>query len=590
MLTAGRRAHDHAQRAHLLAEQAGRARPRRAGAGRASARSPTPTAPIAASCRRCAARTSASPSTSGTTGTAATSTASWARATSSRTASAPRPRLHEMFRNSDLFFMANYAQTVNVIGAIKTTKTAAEMEPTGLVLALYRKRFGATPVRGHRRPCPARRGRGVHRRRTRPHRGRRESDYGDASRTPRSSGRATHRRRPPLRADWPRPLGLQRARPASRSHGGGDLDRRCERGGRGTPAQRGALSFRSGIDGGLGASHRHQGSAAIGSRSPPPTTAWPGPGPIRRYEWFQNLWRERRSEWAQQIAQDQSAVVFLGDSITQGWGGGLGAAFPGVKVANRGISGDTTRGVLIRLQDDVLAARPRGGRAAHRHQRPRGRRHARSDRRQRQADPGRPQAAQPAACRSSCARCSRARPRRSGPPIRSRRVNALYRAAVKNDPQVTFLDTWPLFADADGDANAGEFPGPAAPERSRLRQVGGGARPLFATLGFVETDRRSSRPRKASRACSTAATSPAGAIGPTSEADKASAAAMAGLGSQRRRLADRRASRSRFDGLTVDARRPLRAIKRPARGHDAAGVPQDPAALDDARVSPRTSR
>jgi alpha-N-arabinofuranosidase len=54
--------------------------------------------------------------------------------------------LHEMFRNSDVFFMANYAQTVNVIGAIKTTKTAAEMEPTGLVLALYRRRFGTVPI------------------------------------------------------------------------------------------------------------------------------------------------------------------------------------------------------------------------------------------------------------------------------------------------------------------------------------------------------------------------------------------------------------------------------------------------------------
>ena len=51
-----------------------------------------------------------------------------------------------MFRNSDLFFMANYAQTVNVIGAIKTTKTEAEMEATGLALALYRQRFGTIPV------------------------------------------------------------------------------------------------------------------------------------------------------------------------------------------------------------------------------------------------------------------------------------------------------------------------------------------------------------------------------------------------------------------------------------------------------------
>lgn len=54
--------------------------------------------------------------------------------------------LHEFFRNSDLFFMANYAQTVNVIGAIKTTKTQAEFETTGLVLKLYRERFGSVPV------------------------------------------------------------------------------------------------------------------------------------------------------------------------------------------------------------------------------------------------------------------------------------------------------------------------------------------------------------------------------------------------------------------------------------------------------------
>jgi len=54
--------------------------------------------------------------------------------------------LHELFRNSDLFFMANYAQTVNVIGAIKTTKTEAELETTGLVLKLYRERFGVNPV------------------------------------------------------------------------------------------------------------------------------------------------------------------------------------------------------------------------------------------------------------------------------------------------------------------------------------------------------------------------------------------------------------------------------------------------------------
>jgi alpha-N-arabinofuranosidase len=54
--------------------------------------------------------------------------------------------LHEYFRNSDLYFMANYAQTVNVIGAIKTTKTAAEFATTGLVLKLYREHFGVHPI------------------------------------------------------------------------------------------------------------------------------------------------------------------------------------------------------------------------------------------------------------------------------------------------------------------------------------------------------------------------------------------------------------------------------------------------------------
>lgn len=54
--------------------------------------------------------------------------------------------LHAMFRNSDLFFMANYAQTVNVIGAIKTTGTKAWLETTGQVLKLYRHHFGSVPV------------------------------------------------------------------------------------------------------------------------------------------------------------------------------------------------------------------------------------------------------------------------------------------------------------------------------------------------------------------------------------------------------------------------------------------------------------
>jgi len=62
--------------------------------------------------------------------------------------------IHEFVRNSDLVFMANYAQTVNVIGCIKTNKTEAELASTGLVLKLYRNQFGEIPLRVEGQPGP----------------------------------------------------------------------------------------------------------------------------------------------------------------------------------------------------------------------------------------------------------------------------------------------------------------------------------------------------------------------------------------------------------------------------------------------------
>jgi len=50
--------------------------------------------------------------------------------------------------------MANYAQTVNVIGCIKTNTTHSEFDATGQVLKLYRRKFGFIPVEisGETRP------------------------------------------------------------------------------------------------------------------------------------------------------------------------------------------------------------------------------------------------------------------------------------------------------------------------------------------------------------------------------------------------------------------------------------------------------
>jgi alpha-L-arabinofuranosidase len=54
--------------------------------------------------------------------------------------------LNEYSKNSDIIFMANYAQTVNVIGCIKTNTTNSVFDATGQVLKLYRQKFGFIPV------------------------------------------------------------------------------------------------------------------------------------------------------------------------------------------------------------------------------------------------------------------------------------------------------------------------------------------------------------------------------------------------------------------------------------------------------------
>ena len=53
---------------------------------------------------------------------------------------------HAFFNNSDIIGMATYAQTVNVIGAIKTNRTDACFATIALPMVMYRKHFGKVPV------------------------------------------------------------------------------------------------------------------------------------------------------------------------------------------------------------------------------------------------------------------------------------------------------------------------------------------------------------------------------------------------------------------------------------------------------------
>jgi lysophospholipase L1-like esterase len=58
-------------------------------------------------------------------------------------------------------------------------------------------------------------------------------------------------------------------------------------------------------------------------------------------------------------APGESRVVFMGDSITDGWGRRYGKFFPGKPYVNRGISGQTTPQMLIRFRPDVIALAPK---------------------------------------------------------------------------------------------------------------------------------------------------------------------------------------------------------------------------------------
>lgn len=58
-------------------------------------------------------------------------------------------------------------------------------------------------------------------------------------------------------------------------------------------------------------------------------------------------------------AAGEERVVFMGDSITDGWGRRYGKFFPGKPYINRGISGQTTPQMLLRFRADVINLHPK---------------------------------------------------------------------------------------------------------------------------------------------------------------------------------------------------------------------------------------
>lgn len=209
---------------------------------------------------------------------------------------------------------------------------------------------------------------------------------------------------------------------------------------------------------------------------PDPSTL-PGKGPTNVWNGLAATWAKRRQGWAGHSQQDHGALVFLGDSITQGFEP-LSQFFPGVKLANRGIGGDTTRGVLYRLDPDVLNLDPEGivlligtndlgiG-----------------------ADPddvidnikvilARIKAHN---ARTPIIVCL-VMPRGNGDVKltgKIRKLNSGIQQAIQGDPQFTLCDTWSLYADANGNCPADLFPDRLHPNKAGNQKWADALKPLL---------------------------------------------------------------------------------------------------------------
>jgi lysophospholipase L1-like esterase len=213
----------------------------------------------------------------------------------------------------------------------------------------------------------------------------------------------------------------------------------------------------------------------------------PGEGGLRRYAGYVNTWVRLRTQWSTQIEQDQGAVVFLGDSITQGWGPTFRGHFEGVKLANRGIGGDTTRGMLIRLQQDVLTLNPKavvilmGTNDIEIGLEPEliARNFAKIIKSLQQHNPAMPIIL----CRMFPSSASKKRPTE-----KIQKVNQLYENIVRNDSQIIVVDTFTLFDDGTGNALSPYFPDLLHLNAAGYSKWASAINPLLATLGFMETE------------------------------------------------------------------------------------------------------
>jgi lysophospholipase L1-like esterase len=78
-----------------------------------------------------------------------------------------------------------------------------------------------------------------------------------------------------------------------------------------------------------------------------------------KYDWASlNRFREANKTLAFAKKEEQRVVVFIGDSITEGWIPAMPSFFTKEDYINRGIGGQTTGQVLVRFRPDVINLTP----------------------------------------------------------------------------------------------------------------------------------------------------------------------------------------------------------------------------------------
>jgi lysophospholipase L1-like esterase len=100
------------------------------------------------------------------------------------------------------------------------------------------------------------------------------------------------------------------------------------------------------------------------TKAPPPIQVQnaPAPPPLSHQEQLKNDWPWLGRFKAADLkipapAPDENRVVFMGDSITEGWH--LDQSFPDKPYINRGISGQTSPQMLLRFRQDVIELQPK---------------------------------------------------------------------------------------------------------------------------------------------------------------------------------------------------------------------------------------